>query len=314
MDIRRSDLPLLISLDALLDELNVTRAARRLNISQPSLSGQLAKLRDLFEDPLLVPSENGRGMVPTHRALELKPRLSEALNQLRGAVELGESFDPASARRAFVIAANDSVFSILGLAALGRIVGIGNPDLRVSFVPAADSGLVERMERGEVDLYLGDVGKVPGPLKSRYLMGDRFEMAQRIGHPRGKVAATLDEYCGLSHVLVSQLGHPHSQIDELLAALSRSRRVVVTVPSYNQVALVLTHTDCVATLPSHLLRRYAQILEILPAPFEIPPFNLAMAWHARAQEDAGHRWLRALFVSAVAQQAGEAAVLSPAQD
>lgn len=296
MDIKRSDLPLLTSLEALLDELNVTRAARRLNISQPALSGQLAKLRELFSDPLLVPAESGRGMVATERALALKPRLSEALRQLQIAVRDAESFEPARARRTFVIATNDSVFTILGVTVLGRILAVGNPALRVSFVSSSDDKLTERMERGEVDLFLGDVGKVPEALKSRFLLSDRFEMAQRVGHPRGVLPATLDEYCTLSHVLVSQLGQFHSHIDDVLAAASRSRTVAVTVPSYNQVALVLTHTDCVATLPSRLLNRYRNLLEILPAPVAVPEFNLAMAWHNRAQSDIGHKWIRQLFL------------------
>jgi len=299
MDIRRSDLPLLISLDALLEELNVTRAARRLSISQPAMSGQLARLRDLFEDPLLVPAENGRGMVPTHRALEIKSRLSDALRHLQEAVGNAESFDPATARRSFVIAANDSVFTILGVPALSRMLSFGNADLRVSFVSAAEQGLTDRLARGEVDLFLGDQNKVPDALKSRFLMSDGFQMAQRKGHPRGPQTASLDEYCALSHVLVSQLGQFNSQIDDLLAAVSRRRNVVVTVPSYNQVALVLANTDCVATLPSGLLTRYASFLEILPAPIDVPVFCLSMAWHARAQADAGHRWLRELLVASV---------------
>lgn len=306
MDIRRSDLPLLISLDALLEELNVTRAARRLNLSQPAMSGQLARLRELFGDPLLVPAQGGRGMVPTRRALELKPRLNEALRLLHGAVVPSEGFDPATARRTFVIAANDSVFTILGLPALARIMALGNPSLRVSFVGASDDDLAARMERGEVDLYLGDQGKVPAALKARFLMSDGFEMAQRNGHPRGPRPASLDEYCSLSHVMVSQLGQFNSHIDELLAALSRTRTVAVTVPSYNQVALVLANTDCVATLPTRLLMRYGSMLEIVPAPIDVPPFRLSMAWHPLAQPDAGHQWLRSLFVS-VAALSGSAA-------
>lgn len=296
MDIRRSDLPLLISLDALLEELNVTRAARRLNISQSALSGQLAKLRDIFNDPLLVPAESGRGMVATHRAQELKSKLGDALRQLQGAVLPSGVFDPVTAQRTFMIAANDSVFTILGVPALGRMLGFGNPGLRVSFVSSTDQGLKERMERGEIDLFLGDTGKVPDTLKSRFLMSDSFLMAQRKGHPRGNRAATLDEYCALSHVLVSQRGEFHSHIDELLSAISRSREVAITVPSYNQVALVLSHSDCVATLPSRLLMRYHAFLDILPAPIEVPPFRLAMAWHARAHADNGNVWLRELFV------------------
>src|SRR5699024_1410358 len=146
-----------VSLDALLDELNVTRAARRLNISQPALSGQLARLRDLFDDPLLVPSENGRGMVPTQRAIELRPQLSEALTRLRSAVTVASAFDPSTARRTFVVATNDSVFTIIGLDVLERITSQRNPGLRIAVIPSDDADLVARMERGEVDLFLGDV-------------------------------------------------------------------------------------------------------------------------------------------------------------
>ena len=117
--------------------------------------------------------------------------------------------------------------------------------------------------------------------------------------PRGIQPATLDEYCALRHVMVSQRAAFHSPIDEVLAGLQRSRQVVAVVPSYNQVALVLTHTECVATLPSQLLERYADTLDILPLPFEVPHFNLAMAWHPRAQHDDALRWLRDSFLEAM---------------
>ena len=302
MDIKRSDLPLLISLDAMLDTLNVTRAARRLGISQPALSGQLSRLRELFDDPLLVPSEQGRGMVPTPRALELQPRLSLALSALRSAVNTQSEFDPATAQRTFVVAANDSVFTIIGVAALSAMLAQETPGLRISFVPPPRDDLTARMERGEIDLYVGAAEKVPVALKSKFLLRDGFRMAQGKHHQRGKHHASLDEYCSLRHIMVSQTGEFSSPVDDTLAALSKTRKVAVTVSSYNQVALVLSTTNCVATLPNRLLQNYASLLDILPLPFAVEPFEIAMAWHPSARSDAGHQWLRDRFTEVAAER------------
>lgn len=298
MDIRRSDLPLLISLDVLLEERNVTRAAKRLNLTQPALSAQLSRLRDLFEDPLLVPSESGRGMAPTEKALALQQRLHQALVDLQGAVSVGLEFDPMVAHRTFVVAINDNIFTIVGIAVARAILAHHAPNLRLSFVPPAETNLTLRMERGEIDLYLGLAEKIPEPLKSRHLLTDTFRMAQRRGHPRGAREVSLDEYCRLDHVMVSQDGQFRSAVDEALKALGRERKVAVTVAGYNQLALVLADTDCVATMPSRFLLRYGAGLEILELPFHFPAFDLAMAWHPRTHGDPGHQWLRERFVEA----------------
>lgn len=299
MDIRRSELPLLISLDVLLEEQNVTRAARRLNISQSTLSGQLSRLRVLFGDALLIPSSNGRGMVPTPRALELRGPLGQALAGLREAVVSDSEFVPATSRRTFVIAANDNVFTIAGLSVMAQAAALKNPGLRIASIPASEEGLVERMARGEVDLFLGDAARIPDVLKIRFLKSDHFLMAQRIGHPRGKVLPTLDEYCQLQHVIVSQRAHFHTAIDDVLADLGRVRHVAMAVPSYNQVALVLAHSAQVATMPSRLLARYDSLLEVVDLPFDIPQFQFSMAWHPRAHHDPGSIWLRERFIEAI---------------
>ncbi|WNG32340.1 LysR family transcriptional regulator [Archangium violaceum] len=302
MDIRRSDLPLLISLDVLLEELNVTRAARRLNVSQPALSAQLGRLRELFKDPLLLPSEAGRGMTPTPRALELQPALHQALLDLQSAVVRRVEFNPQEAQRHFTIALNDNIFTSIGLAVAREVLALGGPGIRLSFVAPTEENLTYRMERGEIDLYVGLSSKIPEALKSRLLLSDEFCFAQRKEHPRGKEAPTLEDYCQLSHVIVSQGGSFHSAVDDALARHGKVRRVAVTVPNYNQVALVLTDTDCVATLPSRLLRRYASGLDLLQLPFSMPPFDVAMGWHARAQHDPAHQWLRERFVRAATHQ------------
>lgn len=303
MDIRRADLPLLISLDVLLEELNVTRAARRLNVSQPALSAQLGRLRELFKDPLLVPSEAGRGMTPTPRALELQSALHQALLDLQSAVVSRVEFNPKEAQRHFTIALNDNFFTTIGLAVARDVLGLGGPGLRLGFVAPAEENLTYRMERGEIDLYIGISAKIPDALKSRRLLSDEFCFAQRKGHPRGQKAPTLEDYCQLSHVMVSQGGSFHSAIDDVLVRHGKARRVVITVPNYNQVALVLADTDCVATLPRRLLQRYASGLDLLPLPFSMQPFDIAMGWHARAQHDPAHQWLRERFVRAAAQRA-----------
>ena len=297
MDIKRSDLPLLVSLEALLSECNVTRAANKLHISQPTLSGHLARLRQLFGDPLLVPSETGRGMVPTDRARALQSRLSDALLRLHVAVAEDEVFDPRTSRRTFVIAANDNVFSILGLEVLGHLLSLGNPELRVAVVPATDPRLTEKMAHGEIDLYLGDVAHVSETLKARFLFSDTFAFAQRKRHPRGLAPPSLDEYCALSHVVVSARADFSTHVDDVLAELSRERKVAVTIPTYGQVALVLAQSDAVASLPRRLLQRYASVIDVLELPFAMPAFRLSMAWHPRTQHDPGAIWLRERFMA-----------------
>lgn len=306
MDIHRADLPLLISLDVLLAERNVTRAARRLHLSQPTLSGQLARLREWFGDPLLVPSETGRGMVPTERALALQPRLAEALRGLREAVTQADVFDPRTSSRTFVIAANDNVLSILALQVMDDLMRDGNAGLRLAIVPPTGADLVDRMAEGEVDLFLGDISCLPESLKARVLLSDTFGFAQRKHHPRGMSPPTLDDYCGLPHVVVSARADFSTPVDDALARLSRQRRVAVAVPSYAQVAVVLSQTDGVATLPRQLLRRFDSLVDVFDVPLALPAFQMAMAWHPRAQHEAAARWLRARFVAAAASltQAG----------
>lgn len=295
-DMKRSELYLLISLDTLLDELNVTRAAQRLHVSQPTLSGHLSRLRELFQDPLLVPSETGRGMVPTERALALRSSLADALARLRDAVAQPHAFDPRTSAKTFVVATNDNVFTILALDVMAKMMSYGNPELRMGVVPADDAGLVERMARREVDLFLGDIDRVPDTLKARFLLSDDFVLAQRCGHPRGTRTPDLAEYCALHHVVVSSRAGFSTPVDTVLAKLGAERNVVATVPSYNQVALVLSQTDGVASLPRKLLQRYATFVDLIPLPFRIPSFRLAMAWHPRAQSDPAGIWIRDRFL------------------
>jgi DNA-binding transcriptional LysR family regulator len=299
MNINRSDFPLLVSLDILLEERNVTKAAQRLNVSQPALSTQLSKLRDIFNDRLLVPSENGRGMVPTERGLEIQERLRVSLDGLKDALQHQNYFDPKTSKRKFVIAANDSVFTILGLTVMAEVLNQNNPNLQMSVIPPYEQHINERMAQGEIDLYIGDMNKMPDSLKMRYLMKDRFLMAQRKAHPRGTSKPSLVDYCKLSHVVVSQKADFITSIDHILASLTCQRNVVVSVSSYNQVALVLSNSDCVATLPSRLLNRYESSLDLIDVPFEIPTFELAMAWHPRVHEDASNAWLRKQFITAI---------------
>ncbi|WP_266156337.1 LysR family transcriptional regulator [Dyella silvatica] len=161
VDLRGIDLNLLLSLDALLAERNVTRAAACLHLTQPAVSTQLARLRKIFDDPLLIPAETGRGMVPSARALALVEPLRAALKNLEAVVRYRPSFDPHTDSRRFVIAANDQATAVLGLRLMERLPQVAGAGVRVAFVMADLERIAGQLERGDIDLLIGSERMVP---------------------------------------------------------------------------------------------------------------------------------------------------------
>jgi len=293
IDLRGIDLNLLVSLDALLAESNVTRAALRLHLTQPAVSTQLARLRQIFGDPLLIPAETGRGMTRSTRALELMEPLHLALKNLEAVVRHQPSFDPHTDHHSFVIAANDNATAVLGQRLMEQLSTLAGPGVRIAFVVADQPSMATRLERGEIDLLLGSERMVPESMKARKLFDEHFVVVQRKGHPRGTAPLDLDTYCALNHVLVSTSGGSfHGFMDEHLEALGRERRVVLSVQHFTLVPELLARTDYVSTLPARFVERYRERLDIFDLPFEARGFTLFAAWPPRSQGDPAHVWLR----------------------
>lgn len=301
MDMRGADLALLVSLDTLLAERNVTRAAARLHLSQPALSAQLARLRELFGDPLLVPARRGRGMVPTTRALALQAPLNEALHALGRAVSAPLSFDPASATRTFTVAGNDNVVAMMMLDVVARAEKAGYAGLRFALRMPQHELLLAQMERGELDLFLGGSSYAPAGARVEVALPVRFRMAQRKGHPRGPHAPGLAQYCALRHVIVSTDGSFDGFMDQLLAQRGCRRTVAVSVAQYHLVPPLLAASDLVCTLPSRFLERYADSLDCFDLPLDVPALDLSLAWHRRSDNDPALRWLRGQITASLQQ-------------
>ncbi|MBP2293800.1 LysR family transcriptional regulator [Azospirillum rugosum] len=295
---RNLDLNLLVALDALLAERNVTRAAKRLNLSQPALSAQLARLRDLFGDPLLLPAQ--RGMIPTQRALDLQEPLRRALEELRGVVAAGTSFDPIAADFAVSIAASDFVQYAI-LMPLAFTLSSEAPKLRFAFRALDTTTLVAQMERGEVDLALMTPDAAPEPLRMRVLFAERYVAIVRRDHPSVSDALDLDTFCALDHVIVSPRGGGFTgPTDAALAAHGRSRRVVLSAPGFLIVPEIIERSDMIALVPERVARDRAARFRVLEPPVPVPGFSMAMVWHDRTTDHPAQRWLRDRLVATAA--------------
>lgn len=298
MDLSRLDLNLLVSLDVLLAEGNVTRAAQRLGLSQPALSAQLKQLREAFGDPLLIPA--ARSMTPTIRAESVRAPLRETLAQLQGLVTGARLFDPSTAEQTFRIVASDAIHnavSALLAARLGRIA----PSCRVALLSYEGTRTLEQMATGEIDLWLGSRSSAPSNLRARTLYEEQFLCVTRIDHPQATRPLTLDRFCSLEHVLVSPSGGGFTGIvDDSLAALGCSRRVTVSLNSFLLVPSVIAAGDLIATVPARLARAWEKQLTVLASPCEIASFTVVMGWHARAHADPAQVWLREQLAGASA--------------
>lgn len=294
INLRSLDLNLLVTLDVLLTERNVTRAARRLNYSQPSVSVHLAKLRDIFGDPLLLPGP--RGMQATARAEELRQPLREALESLERAVTPGRPFNPAESEHTWRVAASDSSGATILLPAMTAIRAAA-PGTRLAVLDLVPSHIAKQAEQGEVDLaFHTEEGSPPG-LRRRKLFAERYVLAGRVGHPRLRARLTLAEFCELEHVMMSpDRGGFHGATDDVLANAGLKRKVVLSVPHFLLMLSVLASTDLVAMLPSRLVRN-TQALQVIEPPLDVPGYEMVMLWHERSHRDPAHQWLREIIAT-----------------
>jgi DNA-binding transcriptional LysR family regulator len=301
MDIRDVDLNLLVALEALLAERNVTRAAQRLGLSQSSMSASLARLRALFNDPLLL--RTARGMLPTTKASELAAPVKQILDEIGRIVRQAEAFDPARAATTFTITASDYV----EFAILPRLVDhleARAPGCRLAVRPISFTTLGDQLERGEVDLAIMGMSNAPENARVRPLYPERFVGVVRRDHPRVSRQVTLDEFCALEHVLISPSGGAFvAQTDAALAAVGRRRTVRLSVPHFLLVPEIVTRSDLMAVIPERLARVHAERLRILELPFELAPLIIAEVWHERTHRDPAHVWLRQSLVELMEKDA-----------
>ncbi|AXA65487.1 LysR family transcriptional regulator [Pseudomonas oryzihabitans] len=294
--LRRLDLNLLVTLDALLVELNVTRAARRLNLAQPTVSLQLGRLRQVLDDPLLLPGP--RGMRPTARAAALREPLRQALAALDEALAPAAPFEPARAERTWRIAASDHSATTL-LTPLLADLRQQAPGIRLALMDKKPALLAEQLEGDRLDLALDVADTAAAGLRQRLLFTEHYLLAGRRGHPALQQPVSLETFCQLDQALVSPSGGGFASVtDRLLAEQGRERRVVLSVPHFATLASVLLVSDLVALLPAQIALNLPG-LQVQPPPLAIPGFDMLLLWPERLHRDPAHAWLRERIVASL---------------
>ncbi len=289
-DIRTVDLNLLKALDALLDERSVTKAAARLALTQPAVSGMLTRLRDSFADPLFVRAQ--RGLVPTPRALELALPIKRVLGEIEALLQ-PQRFEPATASVTLTIAATDyaqRTILVPFLTALGRQA----PGIRIAALPVDDNRVLSQLEAGDLDLAILTPETTHDGLHARHLYEEQYVCVMRHNHPAAS-DLTLQRFCALDHAIVSYAGGGFRGVtDSALAQLGLERRVSLSVTSFLMLLEVLRGSDLIAVVPRRLVRA-SDGLQISEPPLSLPGFSKIAAWHERTHHQPAQQWVRALL-------------------
>jgi DNA-binding transcriptional LysR family regulator len=305
MNIGRVDLNLLVYLDVLLRERNVTKAANHLGLSQPALSNGLRRLRELFDDPLLV--RTSEGMIPTERAEQLQPIIRDVLSKVDMAVQPQTAFDSANEEHLFRIMASDYAESTLFPDLLQRLRREA-PGIILDILTPSDVSFLD-VERGKVDMVINRFETMPQSFHQKGIWKDHFACLTSIDNPILQ-NFTLETYMDAQHVWVSKTGmgigvgmDPHDVqhlgwVDESLCNIGKQRRITVFTRHYQAAMLLAEQNDLLVTLPSRAakLQRDNPRVAILEPPFDIPPFELKMAWSPLVQHNPAHRWMRRFII------------------
>lgn len=287
------NLNLFLVLDALLAERNVTRAAKRLGVTQSAVSNALRQLRAVFDDPLFL--RRAAGVEPTPRALALAPAVRRGLAAL-GETLAAPEFDPARAERRFVVATSDYVELVLLPALLSRLAKEA-PRVRIEVVPWGLHEVPDLLARGDADLMIGYYGRVPAGHRDARLFSEVFTCIVRKGHPTIRGRPTAKVWASVPHVVVSQRPGSTSSVDRALAARGLSRTVGARVSHFSIVPYVVARTDFVAALSRRVAEPAARTLGLrtFAPPVVLGTSYVGQVWHDRLDADPGHRWLRGVI-------------------
>ncbi|MBA3058127.1 MAG: LysR family transcriptional regulator [Gammaproteobacteria bacterium] len=293
------DLNLLVTLDVLLAEGNVARAAQRLRLSPSAMSRSLARLRQTTGDPLLVRA--GRGLVPTPRALQLRAQVSQLVQDAQAVLRPAEKLDLQRLLRTFTLRVRDGFVENFGPDLLARISAEA-PGVRLRFVQKLDKDSAP-LRDGDVDLDTGVVGDTTGPeVRTRALFQDRFMGVVRIGHALSQGEITPARYAAGQHILVSRRGLDQGPVDAALHALGLKREIVTIVGGFAGALAFARASDLVATVPERHSGNLRAGLFSFSLPVATPAFTVSMLWHPRMDGDSAHRWLRGCLLDVCAGQ------------
>jgi DNA-binding transcriptional LysR family regulator len=282
------DLNLLVTLDVLLAEGSVARAARRLRLS-PSAMRALARLRETTGDPLLVRA--GRGLVPTRRALELRERVSLLVQDGQAVLRPVDTLNLKQLVRTFTLRTSEGFVESFGPDLIARVNNEA-PGVRLCFMQKPDRDSTPLRE-GTVDLETGVVGKMTGPeVRAQALFRDRFIGVVRKRHPLSKGNLTAARYGAGRHILVSRRGLEKGPIDEAMESLGLQRQIVTIVGGFATALALARSSDLIATVPDRHTRALRAGMHSFPLPVSMPEITVSLLWHPRLDADPAHRWLR----------------------
>lgn len=303
MNISSVNLNLLLAFEALLEECNVSRAARRIGLSQPAMSNALARLRQMFGDALFT--RTARGVTATARALELAAPVRAGLSHLRSALAARPEFDAGASTRSFRLAMTDYAELTLAAPLLQRLAASA-PSVQM---------VVRRVERifvppetelraGRFDLAIGFFPEA-NALDPRTRAQDLFEEENvcilRRGHPLLRRRLTLRTFAAAAHIGVFYRDDTVGLVDNILAGHGLRRRLQATTPHFLMVPFAVAASDVIGVVPAGLAARFRKTLpiEIRKMPLLLPPFRMRMVWDEHSSDDPGHRWLRAQITGCI---------------
>ncbi|WP_086922143.1 LysR family transcriptional regulator [Variovorax sp. JS1663] len=298
------DLNLLITLDVLLAEGSVARAARRLRLSPSAMSRALARLRETTGDLLLVRA--GRGLVPTPRATELRERVNHLVQEAEAVLRPAEALNLKGLVRTFTLRASEGFVETFGPDLLVR-VGKEAPGVRLRFTQKTDKESTS-LRDGTVDLETGVIGSATSPeVRVQALFRDRFIGVVRIGHPLCQGKVTPGRYAAGKHVVVSRRNFDKGPIDEALKPFGLEREIGTVVGGFSTALALVRASDLIASVPERHTKGLRDGLHSFSLPAPPPEITVSLMWHPRMDGDLAHRWLRACIRDACTRSHAAAA-------